>query len=393
MCLLIGPGSAEAQEPLRDNAFVVDASTGPVMGATRIVGLAGAYTALAHGSEAAGINPASFGVRPLWERDFFEWDATYSLAFPMSFSLDDYFNNGLDREDGFRRLVFVDGGLGFRIANFGMGALSQARFFRNGQIRLRSNPVRDTRKIDLVVWDNHVGIAAGFADNQVVVGAGARLTSFRTFESAFGWGPELGVAVGVEGRPWRLGFALRMPVRASFGPTALSAADMDGIYLPQRFQLPWETSVGVAVQVGERRMHWAWSPEDQRRDTAYRHEPRRYLLLTADLVIVGRVTDGIGVDAFVDQQLRPSGEHPSFSLRAGAETELWRNVLKIRGGSYIEAPRSTGAYRLHATAGLDLRVARFYMTGFILPTQLRLSAAFDAASGYFNWSITAGFWY
>ena len=65
-CCLLGllPQPVAAQEPLEDNDFNIDAFTGPVLGSSRVVGMAGAHTALATDIDGAHWNPASFGSRP-----------------------------------------------------------------------------------------------------------------------------------------------------------------------------------------------------------------------------------------------------------------------------------------------------------------------------------------
>ena len=47
--LITALSAARAQEPIVDNDFNIDAVTGPVLGSSRIVGMGGAYTAIADG--------------------------------------------------------------------------------------------------------------------------------------------------------------------------------------------------------------------------------------------------------------------------------------------------------------------------------------------------------
>src|SRR5947208_1632406 len=64
--------------PLTRNDFNLDLVTGPVIGSGRILGLGGAYTALAGGIEGAAWNPAAYASRSLWETNWWEWNGTFN---------------------------------------------------------------------------------------------------------------------------------------------------------------------------------------------------------------------------------------------------------------------------------------------------------------------------
>jgi hypothetical protein len=182
--------------------------------------------------------------------------------------------------------------------------------------------------------------------------------------------------------------------------------------------LPWDVNMGAAVQLGkrplnpvphtvetvserarltfrlrqlerdeerERRLALAASPDERaqiekelsreeaddsaRLSAAYRDAHRAlaessarverfYLLLSASLVISGRVQDGVGVESFLGQTVNRSGGAIVYSPRLGAESEVWEDRLKLRAGSYLEPSRfATSDARLHATLGGDLRLA------------------------------------
>ena len=122
--------------------------------------------------------------------------------------------------------------------------------------------------------------------------------------------------------------------------------------------------------------------------SVYDSRPRRYVLLTADVLILGRTTNAIGVDAFVRQERFRRGDDISVGLRVGAETEIWPNRLKIRLGTYLEPSRYENVnLRVHVTAGFDLHVFRF------LGTEWRITAFLDGARRYFNWGLSIGTWH
>lgn len=130
------------------------------------------------------------------------------------------------------------------------------------------------------------------------------------------------------------------------------------------------------------------------REEAYRRAPRRYVLLSADLVITGDVQDAIGVEAFVRQQEQASGEDLSFMPRLGVESELWHDRLRLRGGSYLEPSRFAGvAARPHGTFGFDVRL--FYTTLFDLLSRfgVRASGVIDIAPRYLQFAVSLGIWH
>lgn len=120
----------------------------------------------------------------------------------------------------------------------------------------------------------------------------------------------------------------------------------------------------------------------------YESRARRFFLLSADLIVLGRVEDGVGVDAFVRQERHARGADISVGLRLGAETEVWPNLLKLRFGSYLEPARYEGVRaRVHGTAGFDLRLFRF------LGIEWRVTAYIDGAARYINYGISVGPWH
>lgn len=123
--------------------------------------------------------------------------------------------------------------------------------------------------------------------------------------------------------------------------------------------------------------------------------PRRYHLLTVDLLFTGRLTNGVGVESFLFQTVQRSGEKVTISPRIGYETEPWPKRMKVRLGSYLEPTRfATSSARLHTTFGVDLNVLKWDVFG-LWPEDYRwqISASFDIAAQYQAVSLGIGGWY
>jgi hypothetical protein len=122
---------------------------------------------------------------------------------------------------------------------------------------------------------------------------------------------------------------------------------------------------------------------------------RRKLLLSAAVKVTLPIENGVGLESFFRQRVERSGESTSFSLRLGAEGEIWPGQLLVRAGTYYEPTRfETSSPRLHATAGFDIHIP-IQWTVFGLfddGTTFRIGGAVDAASRYFGWGLSVGIW-
>jgi hypothetical protein len=121
---------------------------------------------------------------------------------------------------------------------------------------------------------------------------------------------------------------------------------------------------------------------------------RRYLLLSADALLIGTTYQGVGFESFLSQVRQVSGKNPSIGVRMGAEGEPIQNRLKLRVGSYLEPSRFTAtSARLHGTMGFDLRLFAWNVFGLVDEFDLRLTAALDLAERYRNFGFSVGIWH
>ena len=170
--------------------------------------------------------------------------------------------------------------------------------------------------------------------------------------------------------------------------------------VPSAVNIPWSFGVGGAYKLwGERPLNVRPAygvvpiPADS---VAIEQVPRRYLLVTADLVLTGTTDQGIGVQGWLEQQVDPAGRSVTLSVRAGAEGEVVPNWLLLRAGSYFEPSRFEGRFgRLHGTAGFDVKVpVPLKQLGVELGRRidLQLTGVADVADGYWNMAIGVGLW-
>ncbi len=147
----------------------------------------------------------------------------------------------------------------------------------------------------------HAVAAYSFVDNQVIVGAGARIifvnvqeqSSKGTLVRMLGASPQIGVIVKPNDVRWRIGTTARAPVEAS--PFALGNTDnpttgvqqAGSFVLPHTITQPWELEIGLAYQLGPRPLNPSWidphAEERALRDAMMARRAERKALHDAEL--------------------------------------------------------------------------------------------------------------
>ncbi|SEU38173.1 hypothetical protein [Stigmatella erecta] len=212
-----------------------------------------------------------------------------------------------------------------------------------------------------------------------------------------GFNAEAGVLWAPLDLPLRAALSLRAPVQGQLKPNGPTIADAAGnvkvadFYLPSSLKLPWEIEAGFAYQFGARPLQIAWSPGRAERSVALR---RAKLLLTGSVLISGAVSNAIGFESFLAQQIERSRRHVVVSPRIGAEIEPFENRLQVRAGSYLKPSRfDSFRPRLHGTAEGEVRLFRWSVSGLTSPeASWRINGFIDFSRLYFGWGIGAGIW-
>ena len=238
------------------------------------------------------------------------------------------------------------------------------------------------------------------------------------------------------------------------GDLVLEDSAGDTFYMPRSVALPWDVNFGFALQFG-RPFNPAWRTDDElvereillrrlreldrnerrnkelaaartqqeRDDIERKYEAevaeddarllkaykasrdvtednlsllnRHYIQIAASMLVSGSVEDAVGVESFVSQTVNRSGQRPVYSPRLGVEFAALPELLKFRGGSYIEPTRfDSSTARIHGTFGLDLRLAIWNVFGLWPDDYVwRLGLGADISRRYSTWGLTVAGWY
>jgi hypothetical protein len=229
-------------------------------------------------------------VREPYSLDHFEWDVSAGIAFPGAYGDTDFSNRGergiekqieRNRQLGLQRastvettdrFLYLNAGLWGQLGNFGVTVTGDSL---NYDV---ANPNETTPSLDVNITRFHLVAAYAFLNNQLCVGAGARVAYVGISErdnpdasviSMIGVAPQVGLILKPEDRSFRVGITARAGVSASpfRGITNLIHEEQtDGttieragsFILPRRVVQPWEVEAGVAYQLGPRPLNPRW---------------------------------------------------------------------------------------------------------------------------------------
>ena len=476
--LLAAGRLGQNNDAITTSSYSIDLYQGAVLAGNRVMGLSGAYVAIAEDVDGDLQNPAAPAMRPFFSTEYFDYWLGLGLTFPGRLASIDFFNSG--SRTGFRGAadepVFVTPALNLQWGTLGIGLTLEVQNYTVQGAAPGGVELAAASSLDAVLTTVHLQCANSFFDGQLVLGAGLRYLNMEldaaagenrtsTLFGTSGSGIELGAVWRPNLRPFRLGVAFRSRIdtQPTFSRTLLPTPegdillgdDSNPLFLPERVSAPWDVNVGAAVQLGrrplnplsqtidsvaerarltfrlrqlerdeerERRLAAAQSAaeretveqelsrdelqdsqrlrqafDDARRALALSSAQveRFYVLLTASLVISGRVTDGVGVESFLDQVVNRSGGQIVYSPRFGVESEVWEDRLKLRGGSYLEPSRfATSHARVHGTLGGDVRLFGWDVFGLWPDDYMwQLGSSVDVAPRYFSWGVSLGGWY
>ncbi len=289
----LGPNDSAIQT----SDYGVDLSQGVVLAGTRVLGLAGAYVAIAEGVDGNSQNPAAPAVRLPYSFDHFDYDLGFGLTFPASVAGNDFFNTGQRTQlrsdpNGF---VFLNAAANLQFGNWGVGVSVDFQRYRLDRVDDQQTGVQLDQLI-AQFGGARLQLARAFADNQFVVGVGSRGTGLivRNENPSPGQPTELFDASGAAleaGMLWkpnelpvRVGAAVRSEVITTEPQTAVDkdangdrvigagVGDQNSLWLPNDVTLPWDINVGFAVQIGPRPLNPRWLDPDQALDGLQRYD-------------------------------------------------------------------------------------------------------------------------
>jgi len=358
--------------PIVDNNYRLDLRQGPVTGSAKQVALGGAYIGIAEGIASLGSNPAGVAFRPTRSTEKFDWDWTAGVN---DLASNDFDNNGYSPPDyASHRMGSL--GLMAQYGAWGIGLLSNSEI-----IKLEKYADRDD---EYVLSASSLAVGRQFDDQQWTLGLGMRATSIRVRSSrtdliagelsGIGW--QAGMLWNPERGPWRLGlsYASAISSRQLVDPGASAPTTVDGLIIPAEVTLPPQLGLGASYRTSSASF---W--------------PGRPWLMTADLVIIGKSENAVGVESVLAQVTQPVGTRTTVSFRVGSELEALPGRARLRLGAYYEPAFYEAAdSRTHLTGGFELRLFQTRIWG---EHDWNLTYSFDVARDYVANFLSIGFWY
>lgn len=372
--LVTATRSASAQEapPIQDNRYALELFQGPLLAPGRIVGLAGATTATAASLEGVYNNAAAPAVREAYSLDHFEWEPTAGIAFPGAYGGTDFNNRGekgieqqieRNRRLGLARkstvettdrFLYLNAGLWGQLGRFGMTVTADMlRYDVAGQAESQSS-------LSVGITRIHAVAAWGFLDNQLCVGAGVRMAYVDLNDNAdagvismFGVGPQAGLIVKPQDKPWRVGLTARAPVSAStFSLANLIREERDGTLIrragpsfvvPERIVQPWEVEAGIAYQLGPRPLNPAWiDPIEQKNERERVVREKRVQRLAQRRAEIAAMPDATRFDRAARARRLAEMAREEAQARAAEDAELKEADERLheeRKARYLNWPR------------------------------------------------------
>jgi hypothetical protein len=114
-------------EPIKSSRYSIDLYQGAVYSGSRVVGLGGAYVAVAEDVDGNLQNPAASAVRPYYSTDYFDYSLGFSVAYPPDIENLDFFNSGAPtavRGSG-GNFLFATPAMNLQWGTFGLGATAE----------------------------------------------------------------------------------------------------------------------------------------------------------------------------------------------------------------------------------------------------------------------------
>jgi len=387
-------GAAFAQEFSR-----VDFFQGSLVNSGRVVGLGGAFVSVAEGGDGYLSNPAAFANRLHHHaHEWWDWDFALSSVRFLPEDETDLDRSGLPAEYSSSDRVYL--GLNFYIERHGFGL-----FILNQTQSLNEMPNNPSTRANYHQNLAGLGYAYSFLDGDLVagislMGGSAELYGLddqgkpkeladATIDEGSGF--HYGILWAPCGHNYRVGASYRTAIlvgEAKLDEASGRSAENDGVgtLIPNELYIPWEASFGASTTFGPRSYNPcpSFGTIEERKCKA--PADRRYLLLSADLILTGATPKGIGMRSFLAGTTQRSGEHISLSPRFGAEAEILNNRLIVRSGSYYEPSRfSHSSGRMHLTGGVDMRLSLIW--------DWRIGFSVDTAKNYLNAGLGLGFWH
>jgi hypothetical protein len=355
------PASAAAQAlgpeggPLTHSNYSLDLTQGPVLSATRVTGLSGAFAALAEGLEGGLSNPAAVATRTAASADWWDYWVGLSLTYP--FQNGDFYNSGnylnATGKGSSDNFIFLNTGAYLQLWELGFGWNIELT-----QVTVRGGGDADA-EARLYLTSHHLQLGYLFFDGQLALGGGLQILREREqadlpgapneqLQAHVGFGAELGVLLRPNNAQWRIGGGLFSAVKTEYGTREQMGGAAQGFLLPEYAVRPWRGSVAAAYQFGRRPLNPRFSYVERaaaaqlhaldRRESAARAEHmRRLAALRADPSHAGLAGVAAEEREFAEQETVLDAERAAIrkttwrALRAGVRRLWQRRYLLLTG--------------------------------------------------------------
>jgi len=363
------------------------------MASSRVTAMGGAFSGVAEGLEGVLLNTASLASRLSHSTSWFDYD----LALDWDFSTEPTDLDGDGRRTaGGTTLGTVRAGFALNFGRLGLGLLVAPWSYE-----LPIDPADPASgSLEVSAFDFLLGGAYAWGDGAWVAGMALGVRGLtvadvdpsrgRTELSYGGAALDLGLLWRPPGRAWRLGASARLPV-SSVAETP--ASEIAGREAPSRAVFPPQVRLGFSWFHGAdpaRRYNVALPEDDW--GPAPRFDDRRYVVLAADLGLVGREDGARSLESWVAGEDRRAGHFVGLTWNLGGEAEVWHDRLKLRAGLYGE-PLRVGTWadglwgRPHLTGGFEVRLFDLWIW------RLKFGASFDVAARYDTFTLGFGLWH
>lgn len=301
-------------------------------------------------------NAAAPAVREPYSVKWFDFDVSLGIAFPGAYGNTDFDNRGGNVDDAtasrINRFTYYNAGLQLQFGQLGVTAMADFLSYAVG------SRASDVSSLTLTLGRIHAVAAYGLLDNQVIIGAGARIVFVDLGQritdgpllQMLGAGPEVGVIVKPNGHPFRIGATGRAPVsatdiqtgRTTVDPTT-GVAEAGGFIVPRSITQPWEVEAGLAWQFGPRPLNPAWADPDKDEKRLQKRIERDRVLRAAehrrDLASMPGITDQ---DLAFREEQSVRFERDERATRAVEDIELYdakERLRQQRKARYLNWPR------------------------------------------------------
>jgi len=261
--------------PIATSEYRIDLTQGVVLAGTRVLGLAGAYVAIAEGVDGNSQNPVAPAMRLPFSYDHTDYDLGFGLTFPAAVRGNDLFNSGTRDSVSAKQsdALFLDLAGNLQLGRWGVGLSFHYTTF---EVQSSSG---QSLGLNARFGGARLQVARSWFDGQFLVGVGSRGTGLvvenrnpragepKNLFHIEGAAAEVGALFRPNSSPYRVGVAARSAVitnelKADVDKNAAGdrviTRNGTALFLPNEVTLPWDIDVGLAVQLGPRPLNPRW---------------------------------------------------------------------------------------------------------------------------------------